>query len=29
MGHPAFADSDFLDAALTLAAEHGPAGATV
>jgi AcrR family transcriptional regulator len=29
MGHPAFDDSDFLDAALALAAEHGPAAATV
>ena len=29
MGHPAFANSDFLDAALALAAEHGPSAVTV
>jgi AcrR family transcriptional regulator len=29
MGHPAFDDSDFLGAALALAAEHGPAAVTV
>jgi AcrR family transcriptional regulator len=29
MGHPAFGNSDFLDAALALAAEHGPAAVTV
>jgi AcrR family transcriptional regulator len=29
MGHPAFGNSDFLDAALALAAEHGPSGVTV
>lgn len=29
MAHPAFDHSDFLDAALALAAEHGPAGVTV
>jgi AcrR family transcriptional regulator len=29
MGHPAFHSSDFLDAALALAAEHGPSAVTV
>ena len=29
MGHPAFDDSDFLAAALALAAEHGPSAVTV
>ena len=29
MAHPAFDSADFLDAALALAAEHGPAGVTV
>jgi AcrR family transcriptional regulator len=29
MGHPAFGNSDFLDAALALAAEHGPSAVTV
>ena len=29
MGHPAFDNADFLDAALALASEHGPAGVTV
>jgi AcrR family transcriptional regulator len=29
MGHPAFDNSDFLDAALALVAEHGPSGVTV
>jgi AcrR family transcriptional regulator len=29
MGHPAFNNSDFLDAALALVAEHGPSGVTV
>jgi AcrR family transcriptional regulator len=29
MAHPAFDHADFLDAALALAAEHGPAGVTV
>ena len=29
MGHPAFDNSDFLDAALALVAENGPSAATV
>jgi AcrR family transcriptional regulator len=29
MGHPAYDNSDFLDAALALAAEHGPSAVTV